>query len=121
MVAGSTAMVWQPMTSVYVRLPAQPFASVAVTVMGKVRVCVGVPDSTPVEVLSVMAVGSVPVTDQVMVPMPLVCVKVWVYALPAVPLAMVVGFTPTVWHPMTSVYVRLPAQPFASVAVTVMG
>ena len=54
----------------------QPLASVAVIVIGKLPVCVGVPDSTPVAVSSVSPVGSVPVSDQVMVPMPLVCVKV---------------------------------------------
>ena len=47
-VAGFTVIVWQPMTSVYVRVPVQPLASVAVTVIGKLPVCVGVPDSTPV-------------------------------------------------------------------------
>ena len=52
---------------------------------------------------SVIPVGSVPVTDQVMVPMPLVCVNVCEYGEPAVPLAMVAGFTVIVWQPMTSV------------------
>ena len=81
----------------------QLLASVAVMVMGKLPVCVGVPERTPVLVLSVTPVGSVPVTDQVMVPMPLVCVNVCEYAVPAVPPAMVVGFTVMVWQPMTSV------------------
>ena len=46
----------------------QPFASVAVTVKGKVPVCVGVPESVAVAALNVMPVGSVPVNANVMVP-----------------------------------------------------
>src|SRR6185369_11810398 len=64
-VVGLTVIVWQLITS------------------GKLPVCVGVPESTPVPVFSVSPVGSVPVTDQVIVPMPLVCVNVCEYAVPA--------------------------------------
>jgi len=53
----------------------QPFWSVAVTVIGNKPACVVVPDSTPDEVSIVMPVGSVPVTDQVIVPTPPVCVN----------------------------------------------
>ena len=43
-----TVIVWQPMTRVYVvPAPVQPFASVAVTTIGKLPVCVGVPERTP--------------------------------------------------------------------------
>ena len=59
-------MVWQLMVRVYVApVPVQPFASVAVTVIGNVPTCEVVPERMPVGVLSVMPAGSVPVSDQV--------------------------------------------------------
>lgn len=51
-------------------------------------VCVGVPESVAPE--SVIPLGSVPVKLNVVVPLPPVCVKVWLYALPAVPDRIVV-------------------------------
>lgn len=50
-------------------------ASVAVTVMGKLPDWVGVPESVAPE--NVNPVGSVPVNANVVVPMPPVCVNVW--------------------------------------------
>src|SRR5437763_1814900 len=74
---GVTVMVWQLMTSVYVApVPEQPFASVAVTVIGKLPGAVGVPSRTPVAVWKVMPAGIAPVFDQVMVPLPPLWVKV---------------------------------------------
>ena len=55
-----TVITWQAMVSVYVALtPEQPFASVALTVIGNEPVCVGVPERTPAAE-SVRPVGSVP-------------------------------------------------------------
>src|SRR4051794_12710520 len=54
-----TVMVWQEMTSVYVApVPVQPLLSVTVTTIGKLPVCVGVPERTPAAE-SVRPVGSV--------------------------------------------------------------
>src|SRR5262245_46604617 len=102
-VAGSTVIVWQLMTSVTARVPKQPFASVARTVIGKLPVCVGVPESTPVAVLKLRPVGSVPVSDHVMVPTPPDCVKVCEYAVPTVPAGIVAGSTVMVGQLITSV------------------
>lgn len=55
-------------------MPVQPLASVAVTVTGKLPVCVGVPESVAPE--NVNPVGSVPVKENVVVPIPPVCVNV---------------------------------------------
>ena len=57
-------------------VPEQPFASVAVTVIGKEPVCVGVPERTPVDGLSPRPLGKAPLSDQVIVPVPPDCVKV---------------------------------------------
>ncbi len=82
----------------------------------------GVPDSTPVDGFSVIPVGRVPVTDQVMVPMPLVWVKVCEYGVPAVPAGMVVGIHGDgLAADDERVRCGCPMQPLASVAVTVMG
>ena len=98
-----------------------PFESVAVTVIGKLPVSVGVPESVSTEKL--IPFGSVPVSPNVTAPMP----PVWVnvvdgYAVPVVPCGSVVGASVIVWQLMTSVYVAdVPVQPFASVTVTTIG
>ena len=66
-------------------MPVQPFWSVAVTVIGKLPFCVGVPERTPVTELRVMPVGSVPLFDHVIVPTPPLCVKVWLKAASTAP------------------------------------
>ena len=82
-------IVWQLMTSVYVELvPVQPFASVAVTVIGKLPVVLVVPESTPVDVPSVMPGGSAPVSVQPIVPLPPDCVNAWLKSVPAVPVVV---------------------------------
>ena len=63
----------------------------------------GVPDSTPVAVSNVRPVGSVPVSDQVIVPMPPACVNACEYAEPAVPLGTLPGLTASVWQSTTRV------------------
>ena len=79
----------------------QPFASVAVMEMGKLPVCVGVPES--VAPVNVMPVGSLPDWPKVTVPIPPVCENVWLYDVPAVPAGMDDGVTENVWQLMTSV------------------
>ena len=59
MVPGPTVIVWQFTTSVTETLPVQLLPSVAVTVTGKLPVCVGVPESTPVAVSNDIPLGSV--------------------------------------------------------------
>ncbi len=66
-------------------VPVQPFASVAVTVIGNEPVAEVVPERTPLTVLSEMPAGSAPVSLQAIVPLPPVCEKVWLNATPAVP------------------------------------
>src|SRR5438270_6069366 len=108
-------------------MPVQPFASVTLTVIGKVPVCVGVPERTPA-VEKESPVGSVPLLivkfAGVCVPTPL-CVKVKLAATRAAlkTLDVVTGLvTVMVWQAMTSVYVALmPLQPLASVTLTVIG
>src|SRR5262245_40371055 len=121
MVAGFTVIAWQLITSVTLRLPMQLLPSLALIVIGKLPVCVGVPDSTPVDVLSVMPVGNVPVTDQVTVPMAPVCVNVCEYGVPAVPAGMVAGFTVIVWQLITRGPLRLATLPFPSLFRSVIG
>lgn len=76
-VAGATVMVGQLMSIVYVWVPEQPMPSVAMIVKVYVPVVVGVPESTPVEELIVIPGGSVPEVLHVIVPVPPVCVAVW--------------------------------------------
>lgn len=65
-----TVMVGQPITSVYVNpVPIQPALSVAFTIMGKVPVCVGVPESVPFEA-SIKPVGKVLAVLKETAPMP---------------------------------------------------
>src|SRR5205085_2608404 len=72
--AGLTVIVGQLIVIVTLTEPVQPLESVAVTVMGKLPVWVGVPDRTPPE--NVIPVGSVPVFVNVIAPTPPVCVNV---------------------------------------------
>ena len=80
------------MINVYVDpVPVQPLPSVTFIVIGKLPVCVGVPLNTPA-VDKVNPVGSVPeFIVKVDPPMAPACVKVWLNAVPAVPVA-VTGF-----------------------------
>ena len=64
----------QSMTRLRFRVPMQPAASVAVTVIGKPPVCVGVPERTPAAKL--IPVGRVPVRLKTTGATPPVCVKV---------------------------------------------
>src|SRR5947209_8152014 len=67
-------------------MPLQPLESVALTVIGKLPVCVGVPERTPLEA-SVNPAGSVPpASEKVVVPTPPTCVKVWLNGDAAGPL-----------------------------------
>ena len=75
--------------------------SVAVTVMGKLPGCVGVPESTPPE--NVRPFGNVPVKLNVVVPIPPVCVNVWLYAVFTVPAGIEDGLTEMLWQLMASV------------------
>jgi hypothetical protein len=85
-------------------VPVQPFASVAVTVTPNEPVCVGVPEIVPVAGLSVRPAGSVPLaSDQVMVPMPSVWVKVSLNGLLATPMLLDGFVTVMVWQAMVMV------------------
>jgi len=68
MVDGLTVIAGQTITNVKAVVPVQPFLSVAVTDIGKLPVCVGVPDNVPFE--KVIPVGSVPLSVNVIVPRP---------------------------------------------------
>src|ERR1043166_6095838 len=81
-----------------------------------------VPESTPVEVLSVMPLGSAPLSLQVIVPIPPDCVNVWLNATPAVPLFTPGLVTEMTGQVMVSVYDGfVPVQPLPSVTVTTIG
>ena len=74
---GDTVIIGQFTESVTDTDPEQPPGPVAVTVIGNEPDCVGVPESSPVAVLNVMPVGSVPVRLHVTVPVKPVCEKIW--------------------------------------------
>src|SRR3954452_17326714 len=117
-------MTWQLMVRVYVALtPVQPFASVALTVIGNEPVCVGVPERTPVVELSVTPVGNVPLLrENVFVPIAAGAVKLWLNAMFTVPVFVAGLLTVMVWQLIVSEYVApLPKQPFTSVALTTIG
>src|SRR5450759_4817423 len=100
----------------------QPFWSVARTVIEKLPVCVGVPESVAVPGVNVIGVGKVPVSVHVIAPTPFVWVNVTgPYAMPAVPAARLAGRTPIVGQLMTRESDWVPVQPFWSVALTVIG
>src|SRR5437868_7087323 len=67
-------------------MPLQPFESFALTVIGKLPVCVGVPERTPFDA-SVKPAGNIPpASENVVVPLAPVWVKVWLNGDPAGPL-----------------------------------
>ena len=74
--AGPTVIVGQATVRTIARSPTQPFTSVARTVTGNDPVWSGVPERMPVPGSRDMAFGRVPITDQVIVPTPPVCVNV---------------------------------------------
>src|SRR5258708_40042088 len=86
-------------------VPVQPLVSVALTVIGKLPICVVVPERTPVALLRVMPLGSAPVSLQAAVPRIPVAVNVWLKATPAVPVLVAGLVTVTGWQAMNSVYV----------------
>src|ERR1700756_4392268 len=90
--------------------------------MVKVPVCVGVPESVPLAA-SVRPAGNVPLArEKVVVPMPPLSVKVWLNAAPATPLFTAGVVTGVVWEGVVrGVGEAVPLQPFASVALTVIG
>src|SRR5207302_8226243 len=103
-------------------MPLQPFESVALTVIGKLPVCVGVPERTPFEA-SVRPAGNVPpASENVVVPTPPLCVKVWLNGEPATPLLTAGLVTVMVGQVICSGYVGpTPVQPCQSVTKTVIG
>src|SRR5947209_4258003 len=102
------------MVSVYVAaVPVQPFESVTFTTIGKVRVCVGVPDRTPAAD-SVRPAGRVLVVVKVAVALAPLCVKVWLKGLAAVPVVVAGFVTLMVGHvividTVTVLLVRMPS------------
>src|SRR5437588_85606 len=90
--------------------------------MVNVPVCVGVPERTPLPA-SVRPAGSVPLaSENVVVPMPPLCVKVWLNGDPATPLLTAGLVTVIVGHVIVSGYVGpTPVQPCESVTMTVIG
>src|SRR2546430_6057019 len=91
--------------------------------MGKEPCCIGVPSRTPVAKCSVKPLGSVPLnTVKLTVPCPPDCVKVWLNAVPAVPV-VVPGLVTVMTRQLMGRgdVAPMPKQPFASVALTVIG
>src|SRR3954451_15958233 len=116
-------MTWQLMVRVYVALtPKQPFASVALTVIGNEPVCVGVPERTPAAD-SPSPAGSEPLLSvNVTGAMALPAVKVWLKGTFTVPVFVAGLVTVMTWQLTVGVYVPPTAvQPFASVTLTVIG
>src|SRR4029079_7712897 len=90
--------------------------------MEKLPPCIGVPSRTPVAVWNVRPVGSAPDSLNVTVPTPPYCVNVTVMGDPAGQLVVPGFVTVMVWQLMVRLYCApTPWQPFASVAVTVIG
>src|SRR5438270_5385966 len=99
-----TVMTWQPMVSVYAGpLAEQPLASTTCTVIGKLPVCVGVPERTPAAD-SVMPAGSVPLLMvNVFAPIAAGAVKLWLKGTFTVPV-LVGGFVTVMgWQAMVRV------------------
>ena len=108
------------MTTVYSRLPVHPYCRVAVIVKTNVPVAFGVPESTPVEELSVNPPGNVPaVLDHEIVPVPPVAVNVWLYVAPCTELGRLGGSIVIVGQTTLVVYAWLVAQPLSSDIVMV--
>jgi hypothetical protein len=80
----------------------QPFESVAVTTIGNAPVWAGEPWRRPVVASKIKLSGSVLTVEKVVVPIPPVCVKVWLKEDETVPV-VVGGFVTTmVWQPIAS-------------------
>src|SRR4029078_651292 len=118
-----TVMVWQLMVRFYgVPPPWQPFASVAVTVIGKLPVTVGVPERMPVEVSKERPAGGAPLSRQRTVPCAPLCVNCSLNAASPVPVALAGLVTVMTWQPIDRLYVVLvPVQPLLSGTSTVIG
>ena len=71
--------------------------------IAKEPVCVGVPESVPLAA-SVRPAGSEPLaSENVVVPMPPLCVNVWLNGVPATPLVTAGFVTVMVWQVIVSV------------------
>src|SRR4051794_32119852 len=91
-------------------------------VTGNEPIWLVVPERMPVEELSVMPLGSAPVTDHTMVPTPPACVNCSLKATPAVPVVFAGLVTVMVGQVIVSVYAAfVPVQPLSSVTVTLIG
>ena len=100
----------------------QPFASVAVTVNGKVPTTDGEPDNIPVETDILIPDGNDPeVILKLDIPIAPVLIIVSLYACPAIPCERKLLETETVMTGQVSVIAKAfdPVQPFTSVPVTV--
>src|ERR1700675_4546716 len=82
------------MVIVYARVPAQPFASVAVIEKVNVPAVVGVPVIALVAALRIRPPGSAPLdTENAYGAVPPDAETVWLYGVPTVPFGSVAGFT----------------------------
>lgn len=117
-----TVIVGQITVRVYVApVAVQPFASVAVTLIGNVPVWAGVPARTPL-LESESPFGKALLVENVIAPTPPDCVKLWLNATPAAMVLVAGLFTVIVGQLIMSVYVTPdPIQPFESVALTLIG
>src|SRR5207248_388886 len=96
-----TVMVGQPMVRVYVApVPLQPLPSVALTLIGKLPIWVGVPQRVPLAD-SVRPVGSVLAVVKVVAPTAPVCVKIWLNGAPTVAVFTAGLVIAMAWHPTT--------------------
>src|SRR5258708_26454555 len=67
-------------------------------------------------------VGGVPLASMnVVVPMPPLCVNIWLNGVPTVPVVTAGFVTVMVWQPIIKVKLSDPVQPLESVATTVIG
>ena len=109
-------------TKVYVALFAKhPLASVAFTTIGNVPVTVGVPLNTPAED-KMIPFGNALTVLNVVVPMPPVCVNVWLNATFIWPVVTAGLVTDIAWQLITRLYdAPIPVQPLPSVTFTVTG
>ncbi len=106
--------------SAYARVPAQPFASVALTVKLNVPLAVGVPASAPAPD-RFSPFGSAPsVRAKPWGAVPPVAASVWLYAAPCVPAGSVAGLSVMAGHVTVSVKPASRVAPQLSVARMVM-
>src|SRR5258708_684522 len=86
--------------------------------MENVPGCVGVPAFVPFASRE-SPVGSVPLASKnVVVPMPPLCVNIWLNGVPTVPVVTAGFVTVMVWQPIIKVKLSDPVQPLESVATT---